>query len=91
MHEAVAAVELSEDIVGKLSNEMKYLAHATGVKVPFLPVHGPEEAKLFTRLVLEMPSFDELVMSIVWCKHVDGSSTFPKLPVYLRLYYERWE
>jgi hypothetical protein len=29
-------------------------------------------------------------MSVLWCEHVDGSLIFPKLPAYLRLYYERW-
>ncbi|KAI2495000.1 hypothetical protein MHU86_19519 [Fragilaria crotonensis] len=89
--EAVEAIELLDDIVGNLSEEMKYLAWATGVKVPFLPLHGAHEAKLFICLVLEMPRFDELSMSILWCRHVDGLSIFPKLPVYLRLYYELWE
>jgi hypothetical protein len=28
---------------------------------------------------------------IEWCKYVNGTTIFPKLPVYLRLYYERWE
>lgn len=91
LHEAVEAIELSDNIIANLSEEKKYLARATSVKVPFLPLHGAEEAKLFNRLVLEMPQFNELSMSIMWCRHVDGFSVFPKLPVYLRLYYERWE
>lgn len=61
------------------------------VKVPFLPVHGAGEAKLFTRLVLEMSVFNEALMSIEWCKHVNGATVLPKLPVYLRMSYERWE
>ena len=91
LHEAVEGIKLSDQVVGNLSGEMKYLAQATGVKVPFLPLHGSAEAKLFTRLVLEMPRFDEFTMSLHWCQHVDGTFVFPKLPVYLRLYYERWE
>ena len=91
LHDAVEAIELSNNIIENLSVEKKYLAQATSVKVPFLPLHATEEAKFFNRLVLEMPQFDELLMSVMWCRHVDGLSVFPKLPVYLRLYYERWE
>ena len=91
LHEAVDGITLSDTVVGNLSGEMKYFAQATGVKVPFLPLHGAEEAKLFTCLVLVMPRFDEFMMSIMWCQHVDGTLVFPKLPVYLRLYYERRE
>ena len=54
-------------------------------------LHGVHEAKLFSRLVLEMPLFDDVSMAVEWCKHVNGISIFPKLPVYLRMYYERWE
>jgi hypothetical protein len=45
-----------------------------GVKVPFLPIHGVMEATLFTRLVLELPSFDESLMAIEWCKHADAAA-----------------
>ena len=38
-----------------------------------------------------MPAFDDLLISIEWNKYVNGSTVFPKLPVYLRIYHERWE
>ncbi len=41
--------------------------------------------------MLELPEFDESLMAIEWCKHVNGTTIFPKLPVYLRMYHERWE
>jgi hypothetical protein len=91
LHEAVASIKLDENVAKKFTSEMKYLCRAMGVQVPFLPNHGADEAKLFTRLVLEMPAFDESLMAIEWCKYVNGITIFPKLPVYLRMYYERWE
>jgi hypothetical protein len=30
-------------------------------------------------------------MAIEWCKNVNGTTVFPKLPVYLRMHYKRWE
>ena len=91
LHEALGEVKLANKTLAKFTGEMKYLCRAMGVKVPFLPIHGAAEAKLFTRLVLELPVFDESLMAIEWCKHVTGTTIFPKLPVYLRMYYERWE
>jgi hypothetical protein len=91
LHVALDEVMLPEATTAKFTSEMKYLAKTMSVKVPFLPVHGASEARLFTRLVLEMPTFDDVLMAIEWCKHIDGHLIFPKLPVYLRMYFERWE
>ena len=30
-------------------------------------------------------------MAIRWCNHVNGTTIFPKLPVYLRSYHKIWE
>jgi hypothetical protein len=38
-----------------------------------------------------MPLFDESVMAIECCNHVNGTTIFPKLPVYLRLHFTKWE
>lgn len=65
LHEAVEAIELSDDTIQNLSEEKRYLAQATRIKVPFVPLHGAEKAKLSTRLVLEMPRFDEFMMSMM--------------------------
>jgi hypothetical protein len=85
LHEALGEVELADDVSVKFTREMEYLSQAMGVKVPSLPIHGAAEAKIFTRLVLELPRFDEELMAIEWCKHVNGTTIFPKLPVYLRM------
>ncbi len=67
-------MELADDVSAKFTGEMKYLCKAMGVKVPFLPIHGVMEAELFTRLVLELPSFDESLMAMIeWCKYVNGT------------------
>jgi hypothetical protein len=91
LHAALEQVELlADDVSAKFTGEMKYLYKAMGVKVPFLPIHGVMEAELFTRLVLELPIFDESLMAMIeWCKYVNGTTIFPKLPVYLRIYYEQ--
>ena len=92
LHEAIEQVEVDGGIVGKFTSEMKYISRAMGVKIPFLPLHGSNEAKLFSCLVLQMPTaFDDLLMAIEWIKHVNCLSIFPKLPVYLRMYHDRWE
>jgi hypothetical protein len=53
-------------------------------KLPFLPVHGEEEYRLFEKLVLLVsPGLDCDKMAIKWCNYVDGIEIFPKLPVYL--------
>jgi len=61
--------------------------------VPFLPVSGTAEMKLFTDLLsrntTSKPDFER--MAIQWCSYVDGKTIFPKLPVYLRTYYTSWE
>ena len=62
-------------------------------KLPLLPVVGKEENRLFERLVLAAPqgpiNFEQ--MAIEWCKKVDGVDIFPKLPVYLRTHYSKWQ
>jgi hypothetical protein len=41
------------------------------------------EANISTRLVLELPQFDEEFMVIELCKYVNGTTILPKFPVYL--------
>jgi hypothetical protein len=75
-------------------------------KLPLLPVVGKEEHQLFEKLVVgkeEHQLFEELVltapqgplnfeqMAIEWCKKVDAVNIFPKLPVYLRTHYSKWQ
>ena len=64
-----------------------------GTKLPLLPVVGKEECQLFERLVITAPqgpiNFEQ--MAIEWCKEVDAVNIFPKLTVYLRNHYSKWQ
>ena len=77
----------------RLSEDQQYLCKVMGTKLPLLPVVGAEECQLFSKLVLEMRdrASDMEAMSIEWCKHVNGVTVFPKLPVYLRTYHAKWQ
>jgi hypothetical protein len=79
--EALGQVELADDVSANFTGEMKYLCGDMEVEGPFLRIHGVMVAKLFTRLVLELPSFNESLMAVEWCKHVNRTTIFPKLPV----------
>jgi hypothetical protein len=92
LDDALKAIRVDEEIRRKFSPDLKHLCLSMGIPVPFLPCHGIEEAKLFSKLMLQLPGrFDAEKMSIEWCKYVDGVTIFPKLPVYLRSYREAWE
>jgi hypothetical protein len=61
------------------------------IKLPFLPVQGEEEYRLFERLVLLVsPNLDFEKMAIKWCGYVAGIAIFPKLPVYLQTHHTLW-
>lgn len=89
----VAAIDDSKLIAMDLTRNEKYIAKAMGVKVPFLPVCGDAEKRLFSRLVSNSATavldFDE--MALEWCDYVDGKTIFPKLPAYLRTYETTWK
>ena len=85
-----------------LNNELKTM----NTKLPLLPVVGKEEHQLFEKLVVgkeEHQLFEKLVltapqgplnfeqMAIEWFKKVDAVNIFPKLPVYLRTHYSKWQ
>ena len=73
--------------------DQQYLCKTMGTKLPLLPVVGKEECQLFERLVVTAPqgpiNFEQ--MAIEWCKEVDAVNIFPKLPVYLRTHYSKWQ
>ena len=76
----------------KLTADQRYLCKSMGTKLPFLPVHGEAECKLFSQLLLVLSSplnYDQ--MALKWCEFVDGVTIFPKLPVYLRTYHSTWQ
>ena len=76
----------------KLTRNQAFMAKHSGVKVPFLPVHGESEMKLFTQLIASNTStkLDFEQMALDWVHKVDGVNVFPELPVYLRTYYATW-
>ena len=79
-------------ITPKLTQEQQYLSDQQGVKVCFTPVAFPSEYKLFGDLALTKPGLlnDLEAMALEWVSHVDGKTIFPKLPVYLRAYREKY-
>ena len=62
------------------------------VKTRRRPVDVEEEFRLFAKLVrTTCADLDMDKMALEWCKHVDGSRVFPKLPVYLRKHHAKWK
>jgi hypothetical protein len=91
LHERMQLIQVDDEVRKKFSPELKFICEAMGVEVPFLPVHGEDERKLFVRLVREMEGpFNADLMSKEWCKFVNATSIFPKLPVHLRTYHEQY-
>ena len=89
--ERVNNIVLDDDAF-MLTDDLAFLAKRTGVSIPFLPVSGRDEYELFTKLVLKQPgAFDEYEMALTWCDYVDGKTIFPKLPIYLRNHYEKFQ
>ena len=94
LHEAleVKAAEISEAVKNSFSADLKHMCKSMGVSIPFLPVNGETECKLFTRLILEeMEKFDADEMSLAFIPYVNGVDVFPKLPAHLRSYHKEWE
>ena len=96
--EAMAQIEVAAEVRAKLTGDQCYLCKAMGTLLPLLPVHGKQENLLFSSLALQQLGggrgnakldFEEL--AITWCAHVNGTTIFPKLPVYLRQHFTRWE
>jgi hypothetical protein len=91
LHDAVLAIKIDSNELGTLSQELRFSTEYTGISWQFLPVHGEDEAKLFVCLVLVVDgSFDVDCMALEWCMFVDGKTIFPKLPVYLQAYFDRY-
>jgi hypothetical protein len=64
--------------------DVQFMCRALGIPIPFLPVSRKNGYRLIILLVHQLSGFDDAKMAIKCCKHVDGVSIFPKLPVYLR-------
>jgi hypothetical protein len=92
LHLLLKPSELTKKFGENFLPDLKHLCLWMGITVPFLPCHGMEEAKLFSKLMPTLPGgFNAEKMSIKWCKHVDGVKNLPKLPVYLCSLREAWE
>ena len=92
--DAIADIKLERQSSGyRLTEDQRYLCKTMNTKLPLLPVVGKEENQLFERLVLTAPQgplkFKQMAMK--WCNKVDAANIFPKLPVYLRTHYSRWQ
>jgi hypothetical protein len=84
---------LSEEEKAKvnLTSDQKFLCQEMNVPLPFLPFATTEEYAAYNEFIVNgMPTDDEAA-AVEWCKNVDGINKFPKLPVHLRSYRERWE
>ena len=68
---AVEQIQLPANYtINKLTNDQHYLCKTMNTKLPFLPVHGEEEYRLFEKLVLLVsPSLDFDKMAIKWCNY----------------------
>jgi hypothetical protein len=74
-----------------MTNDMQVICRRNRLGLPFLPVTGEAEFKLFGRLVrLRNGRFDEDTMSFDWLAYCDGKTIFPKLPLYLRWHHKKW-
>ena len=94
--QAMERISVSKEVKASLSGDQRYLCAAMGTPLPLLPVHGKAEHMLFSHLALQQlagssSTIDFEKLAITWCEHVNGTSIFPKLPVYLRQHYATWQ
>jgi hypothetical protein len=83
---------ISDAVKSSYKGDLLFLCRQSGTPIPFLPVHGPDEYKLFTCFLLHaLESFDENKMALLWIEKVDGVKVFPKHPHQLRSYHKKWE
>jgi hypothetical protein len=90
--DAVDNLIITEAVLSKLSREQKYLANQQKVTLPFTPVVTREERQAYKKMLLDIPGIakDMDDWALRWLEYVDGSTIFPKLPVYLRNYHEKF-
>ncbi|KAG7347887.1 hypothetical protein IV203_016592 [Nitzschia inconspicua] len=94
LDETVAAMKAADvRWTPKLTADMKFLCEAWGVKLPFLPVNGKDEFRVFSRITFraEFARFDSEQMAQLWMEYVNGYTVYPKLPSQLREYHKAWE
>ncbi|KAG7364660.1 hypothetical protein IV203_037862 [Nitzschia inconspicua] len=94
LDETVAAMKAADvSWTPKLTADMKFLCEAWGVKLPFLPVNGKDEFRVFSRIMFraDFARFDSEQMAHLWMEYVNGYTVYPKLPSQLREYHKAWE
>jgi hypothetical protein len=90
----VNELKLTQEVLGNLTPDMRFLAKQSGTQLPFLPVSGHDECLHFCTNVshyLRGSTFAAEFMALDWCACADGVSLFPKLPVHMRLHYDKWQ
>jgi hypothetical protein len=74
-----------------LTRDMKFICNATQLGLPYLPVNGEEEFKLFAKLIrLNKGHFDEIVMTFEWVPYCNGKTILPKPPLHLGWHHKKW-
>ncbi|KAG7371052.1 hypothetical protein IV203_019622 [Nitzschia inconspicua] len=94
LDETVAAMKAADvSWTPKLTADMKFLCEAWGVKLPFLPVNGKDEFRVFSRIMFraDFARFDSEQMAHLWMEYVNGYTVYPKLPLQLREYHKAGE
>ena len=86
------AKEISDEVKKSYTGDLLFQCRALGIDIPFLPVDGEDEYKLFAYLLLSvLKRFDDEEMAMKWIGYVDGVRIFPKYPHQLRKYHKQWE
>lgn len=74
-----------------LTSDQKFLCQEMNIDLPFLPFTSVEEYRAYNEFVVDGMPLDEEQAAVEWCSRVDGVNIYPKLPVHIRTYRERWE
>jgi hypothetical protein len=75
------AAQIDNEVKSSYSGDLHFMCHHQGIPIPFVPVDGKNEYKLFSHLVLfDLKHFEENKMAMKWIDRVDGVTIFPKLP-----------
>ena len=86
------AAQISDAVKNSYSGDLHFMCDRQGNPIPFLPVDGIDEYRLFSHILLfDIKCFEENEMSLKWMEYVDGVTIFPKLPHQLRKYHKKWE
>ncbi len=69
------AEQINDEIKNVYTGNLLFICTAMDIPIPFLPVDGKDECKLFSGIMLEeMTHFDADKMALKWIEYVDGVS-----------------